>query len=188
MIKKLTLLAMAVGALVAFAVPAAASAAVTLTTGEETLKAPSEITAVSTNTKTTIAPGVVLECAEVNLAGETTGEGETTTGASGEGGASECKAAGNPVTITGITFSIDLETNKAQFKFTFDGLGKTNCTEETIGEGVDIDWTDTTDEIHIAGGPLKGGGEAGCPSGAQKIEGTFTVIDPNTGLPVIKHS
>jgi hypothetical protein len=177
MMKKLTLLAMAVGALLAFAIPAAASANVTLTNeNEEAVSVGTKVTATSTNTTTTTANGQ-LSCPKVIIQGEVTTNGSdvgikslsTTT----EG---QCRFAGmfdatitNPAvgditlttggvgTIASATFVSDIPAVGLTCHFSSGSLG--------------ISWNSTG--VAVSKGALAGTG-TGCPTKGE-ITGSFTL-------------
>jgi hypothetical protein len=186
MLKKMMLLAMAVGALVAFAAPAVSQAA-TLSDSTGNVPAGAWLHATSTNTKTTINAQLTLVCAHVELSGEAIGEGEEIAAVAGGGVATNCEVSplGAPATITSISFELGIEEEEATFAFGYDALGASGCTDETV-EPVKAEWTIGTDIIHVHGGPLLGTG-AGCPAGAAEIHGTFTVTTTG-GDPVYRTS
>jgi hypothetical protein len=188
MLKKLSLLAMAVAALVAFAVPAAAQASEIITNdeGEEA----TSITAVSTNVKSTTALGT-LECGTVDL--KLTGStgsyhGNGTAVGAGEGSHSgPCKSSsGLTVHIDSITASVNLKgggSGTAEFTYTYritSPMGTLSC--DFNATGTSVSYAPTSSQISIAG-TMTGSG-AGCPT-TGAIHGTFAVT--SGGLPVVIH-
>lgn len=177
MIKKLTLLAMAVGALVAFAVPSMASAAVTNSLGEaaETVDAVSENTVSVTN-------GGTLDCdtVELNLSltPETTahytgsGTAEGTTGS--HEGACEITQNKTPVTVTSINATVNLNgggTGTASFSYSILVGHAVPC---VIDGTANVTYTPGSDVITLKEGKLTGTSTSPCPT-AGTISGDFKV-------------
>jgi hypothetical protein len=183
MIKKLTLLAMAVGALVALAGPASASAA-TLTQGGVSLKKGDTITATSSNTITQFAAGK-LECKKVHLSGivesNAGGSFEIVDDPEGVNSASECVFnVGVPVPAvvkpTLNRIAVEGDAGEAQFEFTAKVAEGPSCNE--VGEA-EVEVTTGKDEIHVLG---EVNGPEGCLSGGV-LSGTFTL--ERNGNPII---
>jgi len=195
MLKKLTLLALSVGALLAFAAPA--QAANPLLTNDLGEPAPTYITATSSNTITHTSAGT-LECTTVELtlhitentnnkaSGHGTGKAEGTVPAKTHTG--HCgSSSGAVVEITNVTVSnISLEKVGAEtkgtagFSFTYDLRSATGagllaeCTFGTTAENK-VEVTKTgTHTIKIHGNIVKTAGGAFCPSGGS-ITGDFTL-------------
>jgi hypothetical protein len=183
MLKKIMLLAMAVGATIAFAAPAAARAA--------TLSDPGPVIAgewmitTSNDATITINSQLSITCGHMQFSANTIGEGEEVSAVAGGGTASECEVAplGAPMTITSMAFEVNIDEEVIGFAFGYDALGAEGCTDEAE---MPAEWTIGTDVVHIHGGPLLGTG-AGCPAGAAEFHGTFTVTTTN-GTPVIRTS
>ncbi len=210
MLKKLTLLAMSVGALIAFAAPAAQATTGPLITdgagGTST-----KITAVSTNTITHTVAGT-LECTTVDLKLAATTNANTTVPGSGTGTATATPAAvghtekhtghcavstGAIAEITSVTVS-DIHLTKhgaevtgtAAFAFTYDLRSKTgaeliaHCTFATAaGKPVTVKKTGAN-TINIAGEVVRTAGGAFCPP-TGTITGDYSLSDEVTGLPVV---
>ncbi len=184
MLKKLTLLAMAVTALVAFAVPAVASAATgQLTQGGESLEPESTLTAFSTNTETETTAGT-LSCATVHLEGVlTTNSASGSTVAGGAGTTAGCKVTQNsaPVTITDATFTdLKLSSTGGSVSVTFIShiAGALTCHfSGTVG----VTWSVGSSSLHIEG-KLTGTG-AGCPTSGA-IRGDFALSSGGTPVTV----
>jgi len=185
MFKKLTLLAMAVVALVVFAVPAAAQAEpiVTDSLGEEA----THITAVSENTVSTTPVGK-LECDTVDLTltgstGKYHGSG-TAKGGATEPHAGPCaSSAGFHVHITSITAAVDLPAKTASFTYAYQlttPMGTLSCTF-TASEAA-VSYTSGSDKISVSGS-MTGSGPGCATSGS--ISGEFTVT--SGGEPVVIH-
>jgi len=145
MIKRLVLLAMAVGALVAFAAPAMAQADELYeeSIGVKTpLKIGSEITLTSTNLKTTLFFGT-LTCEKVTIHEEVTKNGPTTI----TGKERSTTAEGCNRTITDPTFgsaSLSGGTGSTGWKFVLEGL----C---TYTGSVPFKYTTNTNEVTVTG-------------------------------------
>jgi len=206
MLKKLTLLAMSVAALVALAAPAAQAANPLITgpLGEPVTK----ITALSTNTTTHVPGGTKLECTTVDLRihltkntnneaeGHGTGEGKGTPGAaepakhSGHCGTS----SGLIAEITTVTVSnINLTkhgtetTGTATFTYTYDlrsGATPGSLVAECTFSGTVPVKKTGADTINVIGKIAKTGGTAFCPTEGE-ITGDFTLTDEETGQPVV---
>ena len=180
MIKKLTLLAMAVGALVAFAVPAAASANVQLTnSGGKPIAANTTITATSTNAQTATSNGT-LTCESVTVGAiltKNTPETVLLSDDEGSGSATGCKVKETslPVTITPTFEELHLTTAGATASFSFvahlGGVGGPKCTY--TGVAVPVTYTPGTSSISVSG-TLTGSGVAPC-SATAAFTGTFAL-------------
>ena len=190
MFKKMTLLAAALAALVAFAVPAVAQATITNSEGGIA----TEPSALSTNTLSTTNIGgtaSVLKCQTVKLnlkptPGEPTHLTLNTWEAKGHEGSElghadpECRAtpSGITVTITNITATVKLNgggTGTADFSYTYKIthpiIGPQHCTFTATGAAVN--YTPTSSAIAVAGG-MTGEGGGICPT-TGSIHGNFTV-------------
>jgi hypothetical protein len=200
MMKKMTLLAAAVAAIAAFAVPAAAQAENPVVTNNEEEPA-KHITADGIGVKSTTNVGV-LNCTTVTLTiGLTSNTNNTATG-SGTGTATgnpliptdtgECvsEPSGLPINITEIEVSsIDLGSGvgSAVFKYTFDithpTLGNIMC---TFTGTANLSYAATSDKIKLENGALTGTQNIPpCPPNGS-ITGEFTVTD-EFGSPAVLH-
>lgn len=198
MLKKLTLLAMSVAALLAFAAPAAqANGPLVTNAAGEAAKA---IVATSTNTttqtsvgtlecQTVILNGTVHENANTTAKGTGTGEAKGTVGKSHEG---HCGAGSNKVEITSITIS-DLHLTKhgaettgtASFSYTYDLRSESGSliAECTFGGTVPVKKTGTS-SINVEGEIAKTGGSLFCP-GKGTLKGDFSVAADGLGAATI---
>jgi hypothetical protein len=189
MLKKMMLLAMAVGALVAFAAPAIAQAETVITDTEE-LPA-TTMTAFSSNLTTTTAVGI-LDCNTVNITGNVTNgtpatlseiHGTATSDVHPFSTIGECpvrNGEGTPITgarITAISGHAELEggTGTASFDFTYDvtvapGVFLSGCTFTTSGAAL----TYSGDNITLDNAVLTGSGPAGC-STTGELSGDLTL-------------
>jgi len=202
MLKKLTLLAMSVGALIAFAAPAAQATGPLITDGEG--KSPTYITAVGTNI-TTHTTNATLECTTVDLTIHLTENANTTAKGHGTGTGvgvppedhdGHCKAGSLFVDITSVTVS-DIHLTKhgtettgtATFSYTYDLLNsdtKTVIAECTFGGTVPVKKTGAN-EINVLGEIKKTAGGLFCPS-AGTLTGDFDVYEHGSEVdPVTIH-
>jgi hypothetical protein len=197
MLKKLTLLALAVGAVVAFAAPAAASAHQLTDGAGNTLAVPTNLSIESGNAVSHLAGGHTLTCERVTVTGTlTTNNGSTVTVAMtndtvfGESGTAEnCLLDGQvPVTITATFEHLHLETgvgatNTATFTFIAhipNGMGGTvTCKYHST---VNVTPESGTSNASASGGLELVEGE-GCAPG-ETFSGEFTV-ETTAGGPVI---
>lgn len=179
MTKRMILLAMAVGALVAFSVPTVASAQL-LKQGTKPLPVGAEFTATSTNLVTTTELGH-LTCSKVTLHLKVTkNEGATssaaTTGVTTEG----CHLVTTP---NEETFPATITNASASFHIQQKGVGTATATFlADIGEPVfaecheegtpGITYVAGTDAVHVQGA-------LGGPCGAAEIHGDFTLETAN---------
>jgi hypothetical protein len=126
MAKKLSLLIAAM-AVLAFAVPAMASATAPLTESNGTVVVPvgSGITGTSTNAKTKTSLGT-LSCKKVELMGKVTVNEESTKGPKAEGGAGEEEFTGSECEVEGV--SVPVKKIKLTNLKTGSGLGLTTGT------------------------------------------------------------
>jgi hypothetical protein len=186
MFKKLTLLALSVAALAAFAVPAAAQAEVIVT--DQLGNEATHLEAVSENTISMTGLGT-LDCDTVNL----TLEGETGHyhgSGTAEGGGVEpdkgpciSQPSGLLVDVTSITATVSLAgggTGTADFEYNFllTGSGFTlSC--KFVSTGASVKYTPEGNEISIAG-TMTGSG-AGCPTSGS-ISGDFTVTSESEAV------
>jgi hypothetical protein len=205
MLKKLTLLAMSVGALLAFAAPVAQATTGPLITngakGTSTL-----ITATSTNTITHTSAGT-LECTTVDLTLHATENKNTTVHGHGTGTAEgtptgvepgkhkgHCNVSSGAIAeITHVNVStIHLTkhgaeiTGTAAFSFTYhlrSATGAGLIAECTFGGTVPVKHTGANN-INVLGEITKTAGSAFCPA-AGTITGDFALTDKETGLPVV---
>jgi hypothetical protein len=195
MLKKMMLLAMSVGALVAFAAPAVAQANVQLTDNNGQRLASNQgvgITATSTNLVTTLEGGGQLECEHVTLHLEllTNGLNHVTLKQLGEATTTNCNLNVGALFTAEITdgtlgfgegneITIDTwgeGTTNALFGADVPELG-INCTQEG---SVDVLATDGTDVLDVEPSLLTG---TGCGNGT--IHGEFTLETSGTnGAPV----
>jgi len=193
MFKKLTLVAMSVAALAAFAIPAVAQGAeITDSLGEPA----QNITAFSTNTVTT-SGGSSLECATVDLDLTRTGTGTYHGTGYAKGHINEgpthlkhtctIEPEGTIATVESVTVK-DVHINgggtgTAEFSFTFKVAGVLMCTS---GGKVNLTYTPTSDEASVSG-KIKGSENTafGCPPESE-ITGDFTITD-ELGEPVVIH-
>lgn len=178
MLKKMMLLALAVGALVVFAVPTVAQAVVKLEDSQGTLNNGAEITMTSTDTKITISPTAVMWCTHTEFVGEVVGFGTTIFAFFGKFESNGCHVNGVvPLTITSSEGEAEFSEGgggEASLEFMYDvpGLGFSKCIDEASGIG--LSWESETNEVAFSGGPLLGTG-SGCPAGAEAIHGQFTI-------------
>jgi hypothetical protein len=103
MVKKLTLLAMFVGAIAVFAVPAMASASSLVEGKGNPISTPAQLLGTSTNVKTVTSKGT-LTCEKVTVSAEVTKNSGGTVEAKGtstENKTSGCKLGSEPTTIEG---------------------------------------------------------------------------------------
>ena len=186
MFKKLTLLAMAVGALVAFAAPAAANAQL-LTSEGVAVPVGTDITATSTNLQTTTEQGI-LECAKVTIHAKVTAN-------TAETSAAESTAVTTEGCVTNVgftTFPTNIPTASADLHLEGGGVGTALATfvaeietpEATLtchfeGEPA-LGYESGTDVLGVRGG-MAGSG-AGCAE-AGEIHGEFT-LETEGGEPV----
>jgi len=175
MVKKLTLLAMAVAAIAAFAIPAAASAATV--TGAEVN---SVIHGVSTNATTATELGT-LECEEVTINGELTENGPTITADGvGVGSTRGCKIAGSELTVTNPTLvhlsSTGPTSGTASLSFVGDLFG--GLIKCTYTGTVAVTYSSGGSSIHL-NGPLSSGCGAATFNAdfAITVEGSPVEID-----------
>jgi hypothetical protein len=195
MVKKLMMLVMAVGALVAFAAPAMAQAETVLTQEETPLAAGSHVTATSINNLvTTLEGGPVLACGEVMLTLEVKanapepvlkqlGEAVTvgcglfvgapepfpatiTDGTLGVGEGSEIKFNGTGGAVTTAHFGADVP--ELGLVCTLDGAVTTQA-------------TNGTSTLDVAPSLLAGAGTPGCSNGT--LEGSFQ-LETENGTPI----
>ena len=202
MLKKLTLLAMSVAALVAFIAPAAAQATGPLITNAEG-GAAGKITATSTNTVSETENGT-LECTTVTLHLTATENANTTVKGSGTGTASGNPGAEPPthtgrcasssglgVEITSITVSDihltkhgGVTTGTAKFSYTYDlYFGALKVAECTFGGEATVERTGAS-SMSINGNLTKTAGSEACPA-AGTISGSFSVKDENGEAAII---
>jgi hypothetical protein len=203
MLKKLTLLAISVGALLVIAAPAAQATGPLITNGLG--EASTRITAVSTNTITHTSAGT-LECTTVDLKIHLTENANTTANGHGTGTwegtpkvpthTGHCGTSSGTVTeVTTLTVSAlhltkhGVETTgTASFSYTFDlrpSTGGGLIAECTMGGTVPVKKTGA-DIINLNGEIKRTAGSAFCPA-AGTITGDFTLTDEETGLPVFIH-
>jgi hypothetical protein len=194
MFKKLSLLALSVAALVAFAVPAVAQGNAIITT--EGGGAATAITAVSENTVSVTAAGT-LSCSTVHLEGNLSTNNTTEATATGSGSAigspfftphhGPCEIEG-VAPVVNIT-SIDLKhlvldgggTGTAEFLYKY-----TTPAGVCHFEGhADVTYAATTDMINIDGTLVGSATEGNC-STFGVISGDFKVTD-GSGNPVVIH-
>lgn len=184
MLKKMMLLALSVGALVAFAAPAAAQANVRLTENGTALANGAEITATSTNLVTETVGGGTLICEKVTLHLEVVENGLTHVELKQLGAATttNCTASGVlPATIFngGVTENITINTwGTSNTNATF--LSKVYFDAEHTQLAQECDYAGTfhivpvgpsdTDTIKVTESPLTA---PGCEN--AHIEGTFTL-------------
>jgi hypothetical protein len=188
MLKKMMLLAMAVGALIVFTAPAVAQAELTDSEGNS-IKEGSMVSSTSTNLRTTTAGGTLF-CQHVVIYSEVTIKGFTVTLHTTEVIIKECSVEQNgvPVTITNatagtITLNEGSGTAEATFEDDIPLAGLFGCHLSGI---VGISYTPGTDVIslggetpNLAGSPID---PAGCAN-AGLLEGSFAMTDEE-GNPV----
>jgi hypothetical protein len=203
MLKKLTLLAMSVAALLAFAAPAQATGPlVTNSLGE----AAKTISATSTNTTTETSVGK-LECTTVILTGNIESNANTTARGTGSGeakgtpGAAEpakhsghCgSSSGSVIEITRVTIT-DLHLTKhgaettgtASFSYTYDIRSETGgslIAECTFGGTVPVKKTGAS-SINVEGEITRTAGSLFCPTKGT-LKGDFTVTADGIGAATI---
>lgn len=181
MIKKTMLLAISVGALVAFAAPTAASAQQLLENGTPLAKG-AEFTATSTNLVTTTAAGT-LECVNVTIHAEVKNNKATTSEA-----VSKSVTTTNCVTTTPESVPTTITAASANFHLEPSGVGTAGatfiadigpslqCHFASTTPALGITYTTNTDSVHVEG-TLVGTG-VGCPSSGT-IHGDFTLETSN---------
>lgn len=185
MLKKMMLLAMAVGALVALAAPAMASA-VTLTDEHgNAVPVGTIVTATSANSETT-AGGNVIACEEVDITGEVTENNgphvtieEMTVSTS-----DPCFFNGFPIVHirAAITGKITLEPGggglASGVSFEAEITGVTTCTftGSGAGESLPVGWA--AGGVSLGGAVNLNGAGPGCP-GAGEIHGSFGITSAN---------
>jgi hypothetical protein len=191
MLKKMMLLAMAVGALIAFAASAVAQADVELTNNkEETLGVGTTVMATSTDLQTTIGVNTV-SCALVQLNFEVTANGlqHVVLTPVGEAVAVGCNLNGvSAMAVTDWTVLEDLTVNTwgtaevtAKFIFSLQGFGL-GCTLEGVLHIEGIGPGTSGIDVGPAWMSNPGGSESGCISGME-MHGSFTLED-DEGEPV----
>lgn len=181
MFKKTMLLAMAVGALVAFAAPALAQAEPILTSEGKGVEPGEVVTATQDPTKhvvTQLKPVSLgqLTCEVIDLSLKVGENTTTTVTGSGTGTATGCENLKQPVTITTINVSsIDLTANatgNASFTFQYDLGTLTNC--EFSGT-VNLTYGHKSNTVSlVSGNTLTGSGPIGCPTEGE-ITGGFVL-------------
>ena len=192
MLKKMMLLALSVGALVAFMAPAA-QANVQLTDEGEPLASGADVTATSSNLITTLAGGGQLECEKVtlHLTVGTNGLNHVTLNQDGFATTTNCNINVGikfKAVITGgelghaegteVTFDTwGTATTTAHFGADIAALGLA-CTDTGL---VDVLATNGTDIIDVKPSVLTGSGSEGCGNGT--IHGEFT-LETEDGTPV----
>lgn len=177
-IKRLILLGSMIGALVALAAPAIASAE--LTSGGIPV-APGEVFhAESTNFKKTDSLGTRM-CESFSFDSEVT-ENEGSTFADvgvGEGKASVCKLGTTSVIVRNIKLSslISTKTGTGTIVFSFEEVlpGRT-CKYVSSGSGTAVSWTPPSGSIHISGALTAS--PAAC--GTMSISGDFALSQPGS--------
>jgi hypothetical protein len=184
MAKKLSLL-MAAVAVIAFAVPAFASASSLTMPAGTLVPVGTKIVGTSTNTTTLTSLGL-LSCNTVSVTGEVTANsGGSVAGIGiGTGNTSECfLSEEEAITITDITLeSISSSTSGSgtiHFTFVADLPNNVVCHFVTKSAGASFNYVSGTDSLSIPAQKLEAT-PAACRPG--EIEGTFTLeTDPETG-------
>lgn len=178
MLKKMTLLAMAVGALLAFSIPAAASAAEL--TGA---KVGDTITATSVNAETTIPGGKILKCKHVAVNGIVTVNSGGVVAVAMDGAndtASECDVDGVGTIVRPTFEGLELEGEAGEAAFSFEVLTAGGfCPVSSAAS--EVTWTTGTDSVHIVAAVVPG--KEGCPGG--ELHGDFTLT--KGGVPLTIH-
>jgi hypothetical protein len=177
MAKKLTLLAMVVGALVAFAIPAMASASELTGAGVGSI-----VTGTSTNAKTKTSLGT-LTCEKVVINTKVTANGPTVTAEqSGAGTTSVCKLGANSISITNIevkTLSAKSATSgTANFAFQADLPGGLLCSYASKEGTTPVEYTSGGSSIKVAG--TLTATPAAC--GTATFEGDFALSVAGTSI------
>ena len=175
MAKKLTLLTMAIGAMLALAIPAMASAS-SLTMPEKTLvPVGTAIQGTSTDVVTTTSLGN-LKCEKVTVNGKVTkNNGTEVEGtANGASTSSNCFFKTNPIAIKNITLnnikSTTIGSGTASLSFEAEVKpGELNC--KYSGSAVPFTYTSGTDSLLLSGGLTAS--PAAC--GTASIKGNFTL-------------
>ena len=178
MAKKFSLF-MAAMAVLAFAIPAMASAAPEVTSKAGTRAAvPQNITGTNVgHVLTTGTPFGTLTCNKVTLNGVlTVNSGTKVTGNAGTGTTSECNVNNNPLTITNITVthleSTVVGSGVASFTFVADLPGGITCDYT----GTNVPFTYVTGTSHITFKEAAGiNGPGFCAAPAIKFDGTFSI-------------
>jgi hypothetical protein len=178
MFKKLTLLAMVVGAFAAFAIPAAASAAPELTAPAGSTVLPGTIIeGTSTNATTTETLLGTLTCKHVAVTGEITENTGSSVAAvsGGVGSTSGCEVAGGPLSIGSpeMTSLVSTETGKGTVGLKF------------IAAGI-CEFTGTVPFTYVSGtSTISLHGTISGPCGSGVFEGDFALSIAGGGGPVI---
>jgi hypothetical protein len=188
MLKKMMLLAVAAGALVAFAAPTVAQAT-ELKEGKTKLAVGAKVTATSTNLVTTTAAGK-LACALVTIHGNVTENGPSAVIEPTSTTTSECHLI---TASNGVTHAVTI-TDPTVGTIKLTGGGASSATATFIADiptlGVECHFAGTvaftyvskSDTFSIPGSILTGSG-ATCPVSEGTIEGSFT-LETSTGTPV----
>jgi hypothetical protein len=184
MTKKLTLLAMVAGALVAFAIPAMASASSLTQPAGTLVPVGSVVTAVSTNAKMKTSLGT-LTCEKWTVNTQVTknsGSGTVTAVQSGAGTTSVCKLGSSGLIFTNVKFNSLSVTSptagSANFSYEIDFSGLT-CKYASTSGATPVTYTSGGSSIHV-GGPLTAT-PASC--GTSTFEADFALS--RTASPVI---
>lgn len=190
MTKKLILLIGTAGALVAFAVPAIANAAPSLTMPAGTLVATgSGVTATSTNTVLATPLGN-LTCAAVTINAtvlENTGTSWKASAAAGKSTAQTCHLGTNAFLITNIklnSLNVSAAAKVAILTFEADLPGNLTCHFESTAGGTAVTYSAGSSSLHLAGG-LVGSPEICGEEGEVEIHGDFTLSTTSGGGAVI---
>jgi hypothetical protein len=182
MSKKTMVLAMALGALLALAIPAMASAS-QLTSGGKALAVGTVVQATSSNAKTVVGE-TALTCTSVAVSGKLTKNtgGESVATTNGAGTTSGCKFGTTAATITDATLLgltlVSPTVGTASLTFVAD-IGPLVC--HFSSTSVAVTYTAGASSIHLAG-TLIGSG-SGCPTSGA-FSGDFA-LETTAGVAVI---
>jgi len=176
MLKKLTLLAMVVGAFAAFAIPAAASASkVTMPSGT-LVPTGTELRGTANGTLFTETAFGTLECEKITIGAELTQNNGTTVGAAGLSGTTEnCQVEGHSLSITNPQLKTlsSTETGKGTVSLAFGADIPSGPTCQFEGAGT-FTYANPSSTITIAPTLLE---SAAC--GEAEIEGTVNIETTN---------
>lgn len=176
MIKKMTLLAMVVGAVAAFAAPGMASAAKLTQPANTLVPVGTTIVGTSVNTETTLKSGITLKCAKVTVNGiveKNNGKEVEVVMDGANDTATTCTSQLGPVSVDPtLNFIKGSGAGPGTASFLFNATG---LCEETSGAS-EVTWNGT-DVIHI-----KATVNGGCGEG--ELHGDFT-LETTTGVAII---
>jgi hypothetical protein len=184
MAKKFSLL-MAAVAVLAFAIPAMASAGTVTSSAGVLAPVGTVITGTSSNTETTNTKFGTLKCANVTVKGKLTENsgGKVAAKTEGVGSTKECKVGTKELTITDPTL-LSLSSTAAgsgTVGLTFEATVPAIGTCHFAGTAVPFTYTAGSDSIHVAGKLTATPAACGTGTGAE-IHGDFTLEIGSTGV------